>query len=108
MAKEASKAIKARKGIVMARAARKKVNIRTRTRIQARTMFVGTAVKRPLEHRMLAESRESIWPPVELKAKEAKENRRMSQATEQARGNGESKLLWWNHSLNQLSRLGVD
>ena len=42
----ARKARKGRKGQVMARASRKKANIRTRHRIQARTLFVGIAVRK--------------------------------------------------------------
>ena len=42
-AREARKARRPRKEKVMVRASRKKVNIRSRTRIQVRTLFVGTA-----------------------------------------------------------------
>ena len=41
---------------------------------------------------------------MELKTKEAKENRRTSQAREQARWNRENKLQWCNHSRSQLLR----
>ena len=42
----AKDARKSRKGKVMARASRQKVNIRTIIRIQARTFFVGAAVRK--------------------------------------------------------------
>ena len=38
-----------------------KVKIRTRIRVQARTLLVGNAEARPLEHGVLVESKESIW-----------------------------------------------
>ena len=41
---------------------------------------------------------------VELKTKEAKENRRTPQAKEQARWNKENKLQWRSHNSNQLLR----
>ena len=41
---------------------------------------------------------------MELKTKEAKENRRTSQAKEQARWNRENKLQWRNHNNSQLLR----
>ena len=44
----ATEARKARNGKVMASAARKKVNIRTRTRIQARMLFAGTALRKAI------------------------------------------------------------
>ena len=53
---------------------------------------------------MLVESKESVWPPVESKTKDEKENRRTAQAQEQARWNRENKLQWWNHSRNWLLR----
>ena len=48
LAREARKARKARKEKVMVRTSRKKVNIRTKVRIQTRTLFVGTAVRKAI------------------------------------------------------------
>ena len=42
--------------------------------------------------------------PVELKTKEAKENRRTAQAREQARWSRENMLQWWSRNRSQLLR----
>ena len=73
MAKEARKARKAKKvreEKVTARAARKKVNIRTRTRIQVRTLFVGTAVRKAIRPQSVGRIQRTNLAPVELKTKE--------------------------------------
>ena len=67
MAKEARKV---REGKVTARAATKKVNIRTRTRIQARTLFVGTAVRKAIRAQSVGRIQRTNLAPVELTTKE--------------------------------------
>ena len=57
----------------MARAARKKVNIRTKTRIQARTLFVGTAVRKVICAQSVGRIQRVSLALVELKTKEAME-----------------------------------
>ena len=88
MAKVERRTTRARKGKVTARAPRKKVNIRTRTRIQVRNCLLALPPERPFGDRVLVESNKSILLLLKSK-KEAKENRSTSQAREQACWNWE-------------------
>ena len=68
----------------MARAARKEVNIRIRTRIQASTLFVGTTVRRKATCAQNGPIQRISLALVE-KTKDAEENHKTAQAKQHSR-----------------------
>ena len=58
----------------------------------------------PCEHRMLVESKESVWRQWNSKHRRQGKTDEPHRQREQARWNREKKVQWWNHCRSQLLR----